>query len=120
MPAPTEPKGRRRVLAIWSAVSTPLILVLIGVAFIPGRLTELSVVGITAIGLLGLFAIEAIARGNLFRFLATLVTLALLVVVVTTIASLTVYFGWQTTVAICFFALAFVLMLSNLRELTRD
>ena len=77
-------------------------------------------IGLAAIGILVVFVIEAIARGNLFRFLATLVSLAVLFVVGTTVAGLTVFFGWQTTVAICFLALAVVLLLSNLRELARD
>ncbi len=38
----------------------------------------------------------------------------------TTVAGVTVFFGWQTTVLIWFFALAFVLLLNNLQELARD
>ena len=117
LPVSPVPRGRRRLLAIWSAVSTPLILALVGMAFLPHAIT---VIGLVAICILGVFVIEAIARGNLFRFLATLVSLAALFVVGTTVAGLTVVFGWQTTVAICFFALAVVLLLSNLRELARD
>ncbi|MGI9645725.1 MAG: hypothetical protein ACR2O6_10500 [Ilumatobacteraceae bacterium] len=118
LPAPNEPRGRRRFLAIWSAVSTPLILALIGLAFLPRG--DLTVLGSVFIGFLLVFVIEAIARGNLFRFLATLVTLVALFVVGTTVAGLTVFFGWQTTVATCFFALAIVLLLNNLRELSSD
>jgi hypothetical protein len=117
LPSAPTPSGRRRLLAIWSAVSTPLILALVGMAFLPGALT---VIGLAASGIFVVFVIEAIARGNLFRFLATLLTLVALLVVGTTIAGLTFFFGWQTTVAVCFFALALFLLLSNLLELARD
>ena len=42
------PSGRRRLLATWSAVSTPLILALVAMAFLPGALT---VLGLAAIGM---------------------------------------------------------------------
>lgn len=85
LPVPPAPRGRRRLLAIWSAVSTPLILALVGMAFLPG---EITVIGLAAVGIVVVFVIEAIARGNLFRFLATLVSLVALTVVGTTVAGL--------------------------------
>jgi hypothetical protein len=118
VPLATEPRGRRRILAVWSAASTPLILALIGIAFIPGR--DLTVFWSAIASILLVFAVEALARGNLFRFVAVLASLVALVVIGATLAGLTVYFGWQATVTICFFALAIVLLTSNLRELARD
>jgi hypothetical protein len=118
VPVAEEPPGRRRVLAVWSAVSTPLILALVGLAFLP--INDVTALGSFVIGVFVVFAIEAIARGNLFRFLGTLVTMVVVVGVATTVAGLAVFFGWQTTVSICFFTLAFVLLLNNLRELVRD
>ncbi len=38
----------------------------------------------------------------------------------TTLAGLTVYFGWQVTVAVRFGVLALALLVANLADLTRD
>jgi hypothetical protein len=40
--------------------------------------------------------------------------------VISTVAGLTVFFGWQTTVAVLFGAFALLLLLTNLLELVRD
>lgn len=71
------------------------------------------------VGIPRVLVIEAVARGNLFRFRTALVSLTVLLAIGTTVAGLTVFFGRQTTVDISFFALAFVLLVSNLRELIR-
>ena len=118
LPAPTETKSRRRVLTVWSAVSTPFVLLAIGLAFLPSH--SVSVTGALVFWVLVLLSIEAIARRSFARFALTIVALALLFVVVTTLAGLTVFFGWQVTVAVIFFALALVLLLANVQELKRD
>ena len=103
---------------MWSAVSTPLLLAFAGIAFLPHG--SVTVTGSAAFVVFVVFAIEAVARSNLVRFVVTLVVLATLIAVGTTLAGLTVFFGWQTTVAVCFFALAGLLVITNLRELARD
>lgn len=118
MPVPPEPRARRRVLAIWSAVSTPLILAAIGLAFLPDRST--SVTTLILFWLFVLLVIEAVARRRLVQFLVTIVVIAVFVGLITTIAGLTVYFGWQITVSICFGAMALLLLIANLTELVRD
>jgi hypothetical protein len=118
LPVPAQPAGRQRLLAIWSAVSTPLILALIGLAFLPT--SELTIVASAVIGVFLVFLIEAVARGEMLRFAATLVLIAIAVVVASTVAGLAVVFGWQVTVAVCFFTLALVLLSNNVRELVRD
>ncbi len=115
LPSPPEPVGRRRILAVWSALSTPLILVLIGLVFIPDR--DLAVFGSVVISIFIVFAAEAVARGNFVRFVATVATLLVVLFLSVTIAGLTVFYGWEVTVAVCFFALAALLVLANLREL---
>jgi len=118
LPSAQPPPGRRRILAVWSAVSTPLILAFVAVAFLPHG--SVTVIGSATFAVFAVFAIEAIARSNLVRFLLTLVLLGVLIAVGTTLAGLTVFFGWQTTVAVCFFGLAGLLLINNLRELSRD
>lgn len=118
LPSAQPPAGRRRILAMWSALSTPLILAFVGVAFLPHG--SLTVIGSASFAVFAVFAIEAIARSNLVRFLVTLVVLGVLIAVGTTLAGLTVFFGWQTTVAVCLFGLAGLLLVNNLRELSRD
>jgi len=51
---------------------------------------------------------------------ATLVVLGALLTLGTTLAGMTVFFGWQTTVAVCLFGLTGLLLINNLRELSRD
>jgi hypothetical protein len=118
LPNPTESRTRRRVLSVWSAVSTPLILAVIALLFLPGHSTHL--VGTIFAWLFILLVFEAVAHRNLFRFLSTLVVLALLVTVVSTFVGLLFFHGWQITVAICLGLLAIVLLVVNLQELARD
>jgi len=118
LPLPTESRARRRVLSIWSAVSTPLILGVIAVLFLPGTATPIFAT--TIFWLFVLLTVEALARRSLFRFISTLVVLALLVGLVIGVAGLAFAYGWQTTVAICLGALAVVLLVTNLQELTRE
>ncbi len=67
-----------------------------------------------------LLVIEAVARRRLVQFLVTIVVIVVFVGMITTIAGLTAYCGWQITVAICFGVMALVLSIANLLELVRD
>jgi hypothetical protein len=118
LPSTQPTGGRRRILAAWSAMSTPLILAFVGVAFLPQA--TLAVISSATLSIFVVFAIEAVARSNLIRFLLALVVISVLLAVGTTVAGLTVFFGWQTTVAICFLGVAGLLLINNLRELSRD
>ncbi len=118
LPAETETRARTRFLAVWSAVSTPLILGAIGAAFMPTRSVGLS--GLLIVLPLLLLTVEAIARRHLTSFVLTMVAVVVLIAVGTTVAGLAVYFGWRVTVAICFGTVAVVLLVANLRELARD
>ncbi|MGI9646227.1 MAG: hypothetical protein ACR2O6_13055, partial [Ilumatobacteraceae bacterium] len=118
LPMPTESRARQRILSIWSAVSTPLILGVIAVLFLPGTATP--IVATTIFWLFVLVVVEALARRSLLRFLSTLVVLALLAGVVVAVVGLAFVYGWQTTVAICLGVFAVVLLVVNLQELARD
>jgi hypothetical protein len=99
-------------------VSTPLILGAIGLAFLPTR--SLSITGAILVWVGVLLAVEALARRSLARLVLTVIALVAIVILVTTLAGLTVFFGWQATVAVSFGALALGLLIANLAELTRD
>jgi len=118
LPAATGSKARRRVLAFWSALSTPLILIIIANSFRPGATASLRALIVMAV--LVLLTIEATARRQLFRFLATLAVIAAAAVAAFFVAGLIVFKGWHVTVAIACALLAIVLLITNLRELSRD
>jgi len=118
LPNPTESRSRRRFLSVWSAVSTPVILAVIALVFRPGQST--SVMTTLLAWLFILLVMEAVARRNLFRFLSTIVALALLITVASAVIGLLFFYGWHATVAISLGLLAIVLLIVNLQELARD
>ena len=116
VPLPAETKGRRRVLAIWSAVSTSVVLVLVMIILVaPGW----NVNGLSIEAVIVLFALEALARKQLVRF-------ALLVVVFMVVAALVLSLGsalladWQLVLALLLGLAAAALLFLNVRELLRD
>jgi hypothetical protein len=116
VPLPTEATSRRRVLAIWSAVSTSVVLVLLMIILVaPGW----NVNGIAIEAVIVLFALEALARKQLVRF-------ALLVVVAMVVAALVLALGgalladWQLVLALLVGLAAAALLFLNVRELIRD
>jgi hypothetical protein len=116
VPLPTETTSRRRVLAIWSAVSTSVVLVLLMIILVaPGW----NVNGIAIEAVIVLFALEALARKQLVRF-------ALLVVAFMVVAALVLALGgalladWQVVLALVLGLAAAALLFLNVRELVRD
>jgi hypothetical protein len=118
MPVPVDTRSRRRILSIWSALSTPLILGVIALLFLPDR--PAPVFATIVAWLLLLLLIEALAQRNLFRFLVTLLALGVLVVAILVAVGLVFFYGWRITVAVGLGLVALVLLLANLRELVRD
>ena len=117
LPVPPDPPARRRMLAVWSAISTPLIVAAVALAFRPGNSTSLTI--LVLFWLCVLVAVEAIARRNFMHLVLILLALGVLVSVVLTMVGLTFYFGWRVTVSICLGALAVLLLVANLQELSR-
>ncbi len=116
VPLPTETTSRRRVLAIWSAVSTSVVLVvLMFIVLSPGWKADSIAVETVIV----LFALEALARKQLVRF-------ALLVVAALVVAALVVALGgalvadWQLVIAFLLGLAAAALLFLNVRELVRD
>jgi hypothetical protein len=116
VPLPTETTGRRRVLAIWSAISTSVVLVvLMFIVLAPGWNAD----GIAVETVIVLFALEALARKQLLRF-------ALLVVAFLVVGALVLALGgalvadWQVVIALLLGLAAAALLFLNVRELLRD
>jgi hypothetical protein len=116
VPLPTETRGRRRVLAIWSAISTSAILV-VALLVVVERGWTIDTIGIEV--LIGLFAIEALARKHLLRF-ALLVAAAFVVGTIAVAASQQVIADWRIIVAALLALAAAALLVLNVRELLRD
>jgi hypothetical protein len=116
LPLPHEHAGRRRLLAIWSAVSTSAILaVLIAVVIEPSW--ALDTIGLEVV--VGLFAIEALARKHLLRFVL-LVAVAVVVGSLALAASQQLLTDWRVVVAAMLGLAATALVVVNLVELFRD
>jgi hypothetical protein len=116
LPLPTETTARRRVLAIWSAVSTSVVLaVLIFMVLEPGL--TVNSIGIEV--LIALFALEALARRQLARFVG-LVVAFLLVAAVALVVAVQLIEDWRLVVAVLFGLAAAALLFLNVRELLRD
>jgi hypothetical protein len=116
LPLPTENTGRRRLLAIWSAISTSAILVVLIVALLDRGWT-VGAIGIEM--LIGLFAIEALARRELIRF-AFLVVVAIAVWALVITISEQLVQDWRLVVAGGLGFAAAALLFLNVRELLRD
>jgi hypothetical protein len=116
LPIPGEERARRRVLAVWAALSTPLVFGWLILLVLPlGR----SVFGLSLGALLVICTIEAVARGQLVRFLGALVV----VVVVVAVALLflwALFIDWRISLSLAFATAAVVLLVVNLAELRRD
>jgi hypothetical protein len=116
VPLPTENLGRRRLLAIWSAVSTSAILLVLMIVVLERGWT-VDTIGIEI--LIALFAIEALARRQLVRF-ALLVVAGLVIAALALAAAQQVISDWRIVVAGVLGAAAAALLFLNVRELLRD
>jgi multisubunit Na+/H+ antiporter MnhB subunit len=116
VPLPNETPGRRRVLAIWSAISTSVVLVVVMIIVLaPGW----DVDGIAVETVIVLFALEALARKQLWRF-ALLVVAFLAVGALVLALSGALLADWQLVVAFPLGLAAAALLFLNVRELLRD
>jgi hypothetical protein len=116
VPLPVENPGRRRLLAIWSAVSTSAILaVLILVVIERGWTIDMISLEV----LIGLFAIEALARKHFLRFVV-LVAAAIVIGTLALAVSQQVIADWRIVVAVVLGLAAGALLILNVGELLRD
>ncbi len=116
IPLPTETTSRRRVLAIWSAVSTSVVLVVVMIIVLaPGW----DVDGIAIETVIVLFALEALARKQLLRFALLVVAFMVVGALVLTLSG-ALLADWQLVVAVLLGLAAAALLFLNVRELLRD
>lgn len=116
VPLETETTARRRVLAIWSAVSTSFLLVLVaGMLLEPGW--TVATIGVEAVVVL--FALEALARRQLARF-AVLVAVSVAVAWAVLGVAGALIEDWRLVVAVPLLLAALALLILNIRELLRD
>jgi len=116
VPLPTETTGRRRVLAIWSAISTSVVMAtLIFILVAP----EWNARGLAVEVVIVLFALEALARKQLVRF-AVLVVASLLVAALLLALGSALVADWRVVLAFLLGLAAAALLFLNVRELVRD
>ena len=110
-----EERERRRLLRVWAAVSTPLLVLTIVVLLIGPPWAFVTSVGVFLVAFL---AVEAAARGRLLGFAGGLVSAVLTVAVVIAFAAGLVS-NWRVVLAVVLGLAALVLLVSNIRELRR-
>jgi hypothetical protein len=116
MPIPDEECSRRRILSIWAALSTPLVLLWLILLVLP---LGASIVGLSIAALLVILTVEAIARRQLVRFLIAVVVVGVLVVAVLAL-SVALLVDWRRSLTGLLAVSAAILLVVNLAELRRD
>ncbi len=110
-----EQQRRTRFLRLWAAVSTPLLLASVIVVLIASPLAFIS----TIVVLFVLFAgVEAIARRRLLSFLASVLILAVVIVVIVGFALL-LSRHWRTAISVLIGVAALALLAGNLQDMRR-
>ena len=117
-PVEPETRVRLRLLSGWSAVSTPLLLGVLGLVFLPDRPSAIAAT--LALWTVVVLGIEAAARRHFTRYLVGVLVVAGAVLVVGAFALSLVVWGWRYAVAGTFWVLGLVLLVANVRELGRD
>jgi hypothetical protein len=114
---PLEPADtvRRRLLTVWAALSTPLLLVAVGLLVLPLGQSAVVVAGIS---LLVIFSIEALARRHWLSFVASVATSVVVAIVAAAIVTGLIA-EWRLTVAAVAFTVAGAILVANLAELRR-
>jgi hypothetical protein len=116
VPMQADDRNRRRLLMIWAAISTPLVLIVLAFLALPA---SASITTAAAISLVVIFAIEAVARRRLFSYLATLVVVVLAVSVALAVIVALVT-EWRFTTAGLLVVAAALIAVFNIAELRRQ
>lgn len=115
LPMPPANSVRRRVLRVWAALSTPLVLVAIAVMVMaPGP----SVAVLAGVSLFIIFTVEAIARKRLVAFLTTAILFGITVIAVGALVA-ALWAAWRATVTILLLVAAGVVLVLNVSELRK-
>jgi hypothetical protein len=120
-PAPAGPepvrvsRERRRLLRVWAAVSTPLLLVTIVVLLVGPPLAFLTSLAVFVVAFL---VVEATARGRLVAFVSGLAVTVVTVGVATALL-VGLLRSWQAVLAVVLGLAAVALLAANVREMRR-
>jgi len=111
LPLAGSARGRRRLLAAWSVVSTPLILLLTASLFLPQSFSRPTTAMVMLVAVL---AVEAFARGFFLAFYLRLIVLFAV------INLLVVYVqNWQLATVLLLSVLAIIVLIVNIRDARR-
>jgi hypothetical protein len=116
LPLPAEATGRRRVLAIWSAISTSVVLAALMVILV---VPEWGFGAIATETVIVLFALEALARKQLWRFVLLVVAFVIVAALVFALSG-ALLADWRLIAAVLLGLAAAALLFLNVRELLRD
>ena len=118
LPATEETRARLRLLSGWAAVSTPLLLIAIGLSFLPAR--TFAIIPTVVLWTLLVLGIEAAARRHLAGYLLAVLIVAIAVVATAAFFMFVVTWGWRYVITGTFWVLATILLIANVQELGRD
>ncbi len=118
LPTTGETRARLRLLSAWSAVSTPLLLGAVGLAFLPAR--SLAIVTTVLVWTLVVLGIEAVARRHLVGYLLGVLAVVVVTMLVTAFLLSVITWGWRYAMTGTFWTLAVILLIANVQELGRD
>jgi hypothetical protein len=112
-PRPAEQEGRIRLLRLWAAASTPLLLASVIVVLTTPLVVSVTTVAALAAGVIGA---EALARR---RFLSFLASMALLAGAIGVTAAFVLLFRqhWRIAISVVLGVAALALLIGNLRDL---
>jgi hypothetical protein len=108
-------RERRRLLRVWAAVSTPLLVLTIVVLLVGPPIAFATGMAVLVVAFL---AVEATVRGRLVAFVAGSAVAGVTVVVVVALV-LGLLRNWQLVLAVILGVAALVLLAANVRELRR-
>jgi hypothetical protein len=117
-PATEETQGRLRLLSGWAAVSTPLLLAAIGLAFMPSR--DIAIIPTVILWTLLVLGIEAAARRHLASYVIGVIVLVIVAAATGAFVVFVVTWGWRYVITGTFWVLATILLVANVQELGRD
>jgi hypothetical protein len=110
-PLAASERRRKRLLAAWSVISTPLLLILIALLVFPG---DFSRPRFAVLMLIVILAVEAFARGYFLAFIWRALVVILLVNVVVAF-----YNNWQYATAVLLAVTAVIVLVVNIRDMRR-
>lgn len=118
LPVEDTTKARLRLLSGWSAASTPLLLLAIGLAILPLK-TPVPLPTFLGWAII-FFGIEAAARRHLTGYLIAVVISLVAIFFLLVFVIFIIMYGWRWVLSGTFATLGIILLVANIQELGRD